>query len=244
MNDAISFIKNAATDFNVEIYGSILENPIEENGYFIPIKMRIHGDGSKSPTHLVLTRYRKKLTDNGINAAFTVLNDQMNNIEDGLRSSLISTFPNEIRNSFMSIHKGLSQAWVDFKVVPDDKLLFRLSAHLDRFATAYAIPPVQIVRLSASTAPTRTQMLQMGRQISPFTSRRMFDALSSQVLAVPSIDWVNRQLTALQCAGLLVQVHDEAYALTSAALKKLGTRKERRSPDIKRMLALARRVEY
>jgi hypothetical protein len=78
------------------------------------------------------------------------------------------------------------------------------------------------------------------RQISPTKADAIGRKLAAKGFIVPSDEWINKKADALRKRRFLVRLRDGRYAVSLFGLKALGTQKGRDSPDISRLLALAR----
>ena len=88
--------------------------------------------------------------------------------------------------------------------------------------------------------PSKLAILTIIRAEAPVAPQRILELLSAKGLSVPSMDWLSRQLDAYRKSGDVVRLATGSMALTKKALHVLGTKKNRASPDISRLLAMAR----
>ena len=158
-----------------------------------------------------------------------------------LRTSLLGSFPNDVRNSFFSHGEGNPLSWIEFKRQPDADTLSRLEHHLQKFAEVFSLPSLRMASLGEADLPTKIEILSALRYLAPVNLQTLVTHLREQKLTVPSSDWANRRLDALRKGRMVLRRPDGTYVLTMGALEKLGTRKDRRSPDVSRVLALAQR---
>lgn len=174
---------------------------------------------------------------------FLIVDEKFQQIEENIRASLLASFPEDVRNSFYSTWDIRPQVWVEFKRQPNGDMKTRVEAHLRKFAELFSLPALEMIPLGEVEAATRYEVLTAVRQLAPVWPEALADTLRAQGLRVPSLDWTNRRLDALRKSNLVVRRSDGAYVLTREALAHLGTTKGRRSPDVRRFLALARRGE-
>ena len=233
----IDFLANKG----LPIDGEIVSNPSTPNGYFVPLRLKRLPGGEKSPSGRALAVARSSLLALGYTVDFILIDEETRHIEESLRASLLSSFPNDIRNAFFSPSGAQPQAWIEFKGPPDEPTIRRLDEHLRKFAEIFSLPSLSMTRLGETEAATKIEILSAIRQIAPADVPSLMNELISRGLGVPSIDWVNRRLDALRKSGHVLRRRDGAYVLTARALTQLGTHKDRRSPDVRRVLAIARR---
>lgn len=234
-------IINTLREQDIIIEGDIVENPATPNGYFVPLRIHSRLRHGKRPSGQALSIVRSRLLELGYAVDFIFIEDEDKNIENSLRASLLNSFPDEVRNVYFSTTKGTPQIWIDFKRQPTEEISNRLKAHLEKFSDIFALSRWSFAELGDAKTATRIEILSIIRQLAPVQLSTLTKALTDHGYAVPSPDWMNRRLDALRKTSLVIRRQDGSYALTTEALAKLGTRKNRRSPDIQRLLALARR---
>jgi hypothetical protein len=225
----------------IELAGEVIFNPSILNGIFLPLILSRDSSGKPRPSHKDLFSLKNELSSIGFSADFLLIDKEAKTIEDGLRASFISSFPDAVRNVFVTVEEGIAHIWIDNKrhFTSDE------SEHIAEFAEIYAnnfnIRTNKIYIISDESLPTNTELLNILRKRSPANCDALRDALIAFKFAVPSTDWINRKLDVLRKAGMIVRRADRTYVLTYAALHSLGTSKNRYSPDVGRLLALARR---
>jgi hypothetical protein len=227
-------------DKELPIAGEIVSNPSTPNGYFVPLRLKRLGNGGKSPSGRTLALARSSLLGLGYRIDFILIDEEARHIEESLRASLLSSFPHDVRNSFFSSGDGHSQAWIEFKGQTDAETMVRLEEHIRKFAEVFSLKDLTMIRLGDTEAATKIETLSAIRQLAPVNVATLMGELVSQGLGVPSQDWMNRRLDALRRSYLVLRRGDGTYVLTAKALTQLGTRKDRRSPDVRRFLAIAR----
>jgi|HubBroStandDraft_1064217.scaffolds.fasta_scaffold36418_2 hypothetical protein len=221
------------------IIGTIVSNPSSSNAYFIPLRLTRRADGRKSPSGLALAAARSSLLELGYVVDFILIDEETRNIEESLRASLLGTFPDDVRNSFYSPGEGQPQAWIEFKRQADAGVKRRLEEHLRKFADVFSLPSLSLSPIGEANTATNFEILSAVRHLAPVDLPTLKQELAGRGHDVPSSDWVNRRLDALRKSDLVLRRRDGTYVLTAKALAHLGTRKGARSPDVRRVLALA-----
>jgi len=225
----------------IPVLGKIIQNPSTAHGYFAQVQLTRSPDGTKSPSGRALALARSSLLDLGYAIDFILIDEGSRNIEESLRASLLSSFPDNVRNSFFSPDENGPQAWIEFKKQPDTEVLPRLKEHLSKFAELFSLPGLSMTQFGEANTATKTEVLAILRQLAPADVSTLAGKLADQGFSIPSLDWVNRCLDSMRKSNLVLRRRDGCYVLTMEALRRLGTRKDRRSPDVRRLLALARR---
>jgi len=223
------------------VTGTIIASPSTPSGYFIPLRLTRRADGRKIPSGQTIAIARASLSDLGFSIDFILIDEESRDLEESLRASLLGTFPNDVRNSFFAAAKGGPQAWIEFKRQPDVETTRRLAEHLSKFAELFSLPSLSMTPIGEANTATKIEILSVIRQLAPVDLPSLMKELTTLGHDVPSPDWTNRRLDALRKSNLVLRRRDGAYVLTKEALAKLGTSKRRGSPDIRRLLAIARR---
>lgn len=229
------------TEMDLPVVGTIVSNPSSSNAYFVPLRLTRRPDGRKSPSGRALAAARSSLLELGYVADFILIDEKARDIEESLRASLLSSFPDDVRNSFFTPGKRHPQAWIEFKRSPDAGTTRRLVEHLRKFADLFSLPSLAMTPIGEADTATKIEILSAVRQLAPVDAATLARELAAQHHDVPSLDWTNRRLDALRKSNLVLRRGDGTYVLTTEALARLGTRKGPRSPDVSRLLALARR---
>ena len=220
--------------------GEIVSNPSIEGGYFVPLRLTRLPNGKKSPSGNVLALARSSLSKKGYTIDFILIDEENQKIEESLRASLLISFPDDIRNSFFSFGEGSPYVLVETKKQLSDQTILHLEEHLHKFAELFSLSSLSLVYLKETNTATKAEILSAVRHLAPADVPRLTSYLNNQDLNVPSPDWLSRRLDALRKSNLVLRRRDGKYALSMKALALLGTRKSRRSPDIRRLLALTR----
>jgi hypothetical protein len=215
--------------------GSIISSPDDPTHYYIPIVIT-----SESAVHQKLKTLKNILHDQDINLNFLVIHESNLDIEVGIRASLITSFPDHVRNVFLSSTGEAATVWIDQKVSLSKEQSAAIGVHVQKIAELHGIKKCNIGWIREGNVATKLELLASIRLLAPVDCAKLMEYLKSLHFDVPSEDWVNRKFDLLRKEGFLVRRADRRYVLTIQALKSLGTQKNRNSPDLRRLLALAR----
>lgn len=237
-------VPNSVTDVlaraGLVVPGEIVRIPTSENGIFIPIELTRGPDGRQRPTEAVLSDVRAKLALLGFDAEFLLIDELSIAAEESLRASLNTKFGALVREVYLSVERTKSNIWLATHTPPDPDELDEITNHAAQVCELFNLPSARIVSLGALNTPTKIEILRVIRRMSPINCDGLKAALEAKNYDVPSLEWINKQFDLLRKNGLLVRMHNRTYALTAEGLDKMGTLKGRSSPDIDRLLALAR----
>jgi hypothetical protein len=227
--------------FNLPLAGQVVPNPADDRGLLIPLYLSKDASGRQNPSGKTLAQLRAALAEVALQAEFLLINRASEQMEEGLRSSLIGSFPNLVRTSYLSVAGGVAHVWVEKKKELSKNDIQAMTDHILRYANLFRIERAELKVTSDFDVATPTEVLRAVRKLAPATCEEVCGELETKGYAVPSLQWVNHRFDLLRKNELIVRMNNRTYALTSKALHQLGTIKDGRSPDIGRLLALARR---
>lgn len=240
---AASQISKIVGDNGLRPAGKVSANPTAVGSYFIPIHMGETLKGRRNPSGKLLAELKRDLIKHGYNAEFLLMGETGQRMEEGLRHSLMSSYPNLVRNSFLSGNRDTPQVWLEAKRSLDAQEIKRLEVQVEEYARRMKLKAIRLNFMVDANTPTKTEVLSLIRKQAPVTLESLMIELVAQQFEIPSSNWLERSLVMLRRDGLLIQTGRGDYALSLDALRRLGTTKGRRSRDIDRLLALARRKD-
>lgn len=224
---------------------AIINRPMEEgDGYFAYINLVRGADGSTTPSKQKISMIEKELSGKGFSVGFIFTDNYLLDIEAGLRATLLANHSDMIRNVFLSLEGDKAKVWVEPKADARTAIP-KLSGTARAFLELSKIKLQSITLTVDDFLPANFVILSVLRTISPASLEKLSSALAAKNFSVPSDDWVRRKLEALRKKNLVVWIKSDgdmphSYTLTLKGLKALGTKKNRSSPDITRVLAICR----
>ena len=234
-------VRSIVAGFNLPLAGEVLLNPTVENGVLVSVYVTRDSQGRRTPSGKLLADLRAALTAVGATPEYLLIDKASEQLEEGVRASLLNSFPAMVRNSYVTVSDGVAQVWIEKKRDLSDIERTRLTDHVRTYASLFNLRGASLHVMSDFALATPTEVLRTIRRLAPATCERVSRELQERGFSVPSIQWVNHRFDLLRKGGLVVRMPDRTYALTSKALHQLGTVKDKRSPDVGRLLALARR---
>jgi len=224
----------------IETISSVTDADLDGASYLVFIPIALDKNGKKSPSGHKLGKLREKLKAKGIDIEYVLTDGALFDLESGLRAALMMSHNNLVRNVFLQLKDRTGNIWIE----PKQPLTSDAKAQIKTRASAYLknfdLDAGDIVSTAEDNIPTITASLKAIRLLAPIKTSDLAVALSNANFVVPSDDWVRRRLDQLRKKGLVVRRNDGAYVLSLAGLRALGTRRDRASPDVVRLLALAR----
>ena len=231
-------------EHQIQLSGEPVRHAENPNHAYVFISVERDRNDRQTPSNLKLKMVRELFLASGLTVDFLLTDGAARNAEAGLRATLIHAFGNDIRNVFLSIDGLSAHVWVD----PKRPLSNDIRKEMTEKATVFLHElDLQLSTLSAMTGeniPSSFAVLRAIRQLAPVSPTELSEYLTGKDFAIPSIDWVNRRLDLLRKAGRILRLGSGQYVLTLKCIRELGTRRDRQSPDVSRILALARRQTY
>lgn len=198
----------------------------------------------QQPSNKTLGSARKALKNKGIEVDFFLKDALTRDIEAGLRATVLYALGGEIRNVFLSVKGKVAHVWIDSKRQFDEVIQKQVTEKASAYLTALNLDLGSVSSTTGENLPSSFTLLRAIRQFSPVNSQMLCDFLNTKEFTIPSADWLNRRLDALRKVGKIIRLSNGHYVVPLATLHDLGTSKGKRSPDVTRLLALARRTRY
>lgn len=238
--EGANFIRKAAAEHGVNVVSDPIADLADPGSFFVNVAVSKNQKGQQVPRHKALADLRQLLLAHGIKPKYILINPEIDQSEESLRASLISSYPDLIRNVFLGTQDGSLLAWLETKSVISDNELATIKDHVAECGKALNARSTSVLLISDEPIPTNTEILTLIRKYGPVSCEVLERRLREKGFSVPSLDWINRKFDALRKSDLVVRIADRTYVVTSEGLHRLGTAKGRHSADIARLLALAR----
>lgn len=224
----------------VELAGSASRAGGDDEVFYLPIKIFRTSDGKQEPSNGSLKRLAERLNSEGVSVRFLLRYPESDRIEEGLRATILHSHIDLVRNVFYSYSSGGGVLWVEPKTAPTQQQINEIAERARSFASLFGLSELSVELTSQQVLPGKLAILSTLRLIAPESIEKLSPTLADRGLVVPSLDWLRRQLDAYRKSKDVVRLSDGRYALTAKALRALGTVKGKASPDVARLLALAR----
>lgn len=242
MSDKSSMVRSLLAERGIPTAGSVIKDAQEGNHYFAVVSISRDDSGRQSPTTRKLQDVASELAASGINIKFIESEPQTADVEGGLRAALVSAFNSLSFSLAVAIDGKRATVWMEVDDAPQNpEFAAEIRSKINDYLDAFEIADRAIQIYGPENFPSITACLRVIRKMAPVQSDVLSNELRSAGFTV-SAEWLARRLDALRRSGRVVRLRTGAYVLTADSLQRLGTIKGRSSPDIVRMLALARRT--
>lgn len=242
MTNKVEEILRILSTQSITISGEIVADRDIEGHFFVRIPVRRGADNKQVPGHTKLADAKKNLEDSGLNVSFLLTDESTNDIEAGLRATLLHQVGEHIRNVFMSSVAKTPHVWIEAKRELTEDLFDLIQKKILRYLSDFDIEPKSITTTSGYKFPSVLACMKCIRKHAPIDVSGMSAALSNEGFTIPSEEWLRRRLDSMRKDGVIIWIAGNKYCLPMSSIRKLGTSKTRMSPDVSRLLALARRT--
>ena len=228
-------------DSEISIRGRLVQDIGNSLRYFANVVIEFDQQGKRKPSTVRLQEVKGLLLNQGIELEYLLTDSASADLETGLRATLLSAFPDYVRNAFSAVSGEKAHAWIEPKKILDEKVREAISARVQLYFGLSEIKVVSFALLTEENVPGKAALLSGIRILAPVALADLSMYLTGRGFTIPSLDWLRRRADALRKSGDIVQRHDLKLVLTLNSLRALGTQKNGRSPDVSRMLALTRK---
>ena len=232
-------IISALEEEGIELAGRLVRSSGGEGKYFVPIFVETDSEGHMRPGSRKLRQIRERFLAEGLNIEFLHYDRSLRRIEGTLRSTILQVHSRDVRNVFADATARNLRVFVDLKS-PADEVPSQIVSMIHALADQYQLQCLQVSPLNSLNVATPFELLSIVRRLAPLNEKRLAAVLTQRGFVIPSEDWLARRLDALRRSEQLFRTKDKNYVLTLEGLLSLGSRKDRHSPDVTRMLALSR----
>jgi hypothetical protein len=227
-------------EHEIPFSGCVAGDGLDQRRFYVFVEVNRDRNNLQTPTNSKLNQIRDTLKLKGLEVDFILIDEQLHNIEVGIRATLIHSFGSLIRNVFISSDGKTADIWLVQKRQISDNELSAIQKRLDVFLQNFDLSRGSIYRTNNENTPSKTACIKVLRRISPADLNSFIDALRENGFTVPSESWMSHMADSLRKSGLIIRLNSGKYALSLGGLTVLGSAKNAKSPDISRLLALAR----
>lgn len=229
-------------EMGINVAGAIVEDSGAPRHLFIHVAVVRDSNNKQVPSNRKLSDARDALLAvEGITVEFLLTDGLHQDIEAGLRATVLHAFGSNVRNVFMSITDGTAQVWIEPKQTLDEVVSKAIFEKVRTYISGFNVELSSLTLTTGENFPSVLGCLRAIRQLAPVTPSDLLQELIIRGFTVPSIDWLKRRLDAMRKKGQVVRLEGNRYVLSLGCIRSLGTIKGRSSPDVTRVLALARR---
>lgn len=242
MADKSQLVRTLIAEAGIPLTGAVIKDARPGDHYFAIVSISRDGEGRQEPSDRRLEEVRAELLAHGHNVDFVSSEPQTIDIEGGLRAALANVYGDAVVSVAVALQGRRPTVWIEMgDTVMSEAMTAAVQARVALYFTSFNMAESAVQVTSRGNLPSIFACLRQIRLLAPVDIDTLSAKLQAAGFTVPSPEWLSHRLDAMRKAGRLVRLSNGTYSLTADALRKLGTTKRRTSPDVSRMLALARR---
>ena len=228
-------------EYGLVLSASIIQNPLDESSYYVFVQKNISDRGAEEPTRAAIERMRGQLQSKGHHVEFILTGGSYRDAEAGVRALVTSILPELVEGCFISVEGRTATIWVTPKRSLQQDEHQVLNESCSTYIRSLKLIYGGINFTPSDNHPSKLVCLKIIRTHAPVCLDQIISLARAKAFDVPSAEWMSKNLDNMRKSGQVIRLKNGAYALTLDALKSLGTAKDASSPDIARLLDLARR---
>lgn len=225
---------------SIEVVGSPVWDH-ENTRYLVFVAITVDDDGKQVPSNYKLSLVEKQAERTFGEVTIILANRGDEDIANSIKSLLIRRFGEDIRNVFSRIEGGKVTVWVETKGATSNNTTNDMMSPVSGMIKQFGLELRSFINTSELNLPSETVCIATVRKLAPTLPLDVIKELHQRGFEVPGEEWLVRILDKWRKRGLIHRQSSGAYILTIRGLRDLGSGKNRRSPDVVRSLAMARR---
>ena len=236
----ITDIKTLLAARSINISGSVARDGFDARRFYIFVEVTRNSENRQEPSNKILNEARDELFQLGFDIEYILTDGAHQDIETSVRASLLHSFGSSVRNSFVTVDAKRAIVWLDLKESINSDRIKDIKEKIVIALSLFDIALADVRSTAGDNLPSKTACVAALRGIAPADLPTVVARLRGSGFTVPSQNWLSRVFDNLRKGGFIVRSQSGTYALTLAGLRALGTKKSGKSPDVARLLALAK----
>lgn len=236
-----SFIKQTLLAYGVNLIGELTPDKIVDDGVLAFIEVNRSDVGSQVPSNFQLRKIIEFFENEGIFVQLVLVENGAEDIQASIKSMVFRYFPELIKNVSASFDNKGVIVWLEPKHKFEEYEMLLLEKKMQQLLDVLNIKLLGVKFINVENLPTKTALLKYIRQYAPITQAILAVKLTERKFVIPNDDWLSNALDSLRKSQFIFRNKKGDYIVTFIGLVALGSDKDRRSPDINRLLDLARR---
>lgn len=225
----------------IQLDGDVVPDAEGLRRYFAPVSVTRNRNNRQTPSNRRLIDIKTRFREQGIFVTFILRDAVAQDLETGLRATLLHSHTDHIRNVFLSVDGEVAHVWFEPKRDLSQAQYANIAKRSEDFLRLSDLTIASLSSMSDASLPTHLACMGAIRVLAPASLVAITAYLSQKGFTIPSEHWLTRRLDAVRRGSKVVRLGSGLYTLSAQGLQVLGTTKTRSSPDITRMLALAKR---
>lgn len=242
MTSEAAAIAQLFADYGITDVSRVSPNA-DTGGHVVRIEAQIDRRGRQIPSNYMIATAEKAAIDaHGVIDVVVSRGD----VEDALlsiKSMLMRRYLDTLRNVYCHMEGSGVTVWVEPKTSLSPEQVGDLTEKVEAAIGSFDLKLRGVISTSDVRLPNDSVILSTIRRAAPVKAADVAKVMAERDFELPEDDWLARRLDRLRKRGLVVRFADGRYVCTRNCLLALGSGKNRSSPDIDRILDLARHGE-
>lgn len=233
-------IAKAFDDRGIALAGSVVKD-LDANRHLVFVSVDTNEEGSQIPTNRAISKVERAVEEKFGDLTVVPVRRVNDGISSSIKTMLFRTYPNEMCNVFSSIDRKSVSVWVETKSPTAKELSDEMKEAVAGFVGHFQLELLHFINASELNLPSETACIGTIRKKAPVTVPDISAELKRLGFEIPGEHWIEKILDRLRKRKLIHRKANGEFVMTVQGLKALGSRKNRRSPDVRRALDMARR---
>src|SRR3569833_3201065 len=108
-------IKKILEDRLIPVSGSVARDGISQNRFYVFVPVSRNSENLQQPSNKLLHTIREELLQNGVEIEYILTDETNQDVEVSVRASILHSFGNIVRNSFLTNDERKATVWLDLK---------------------------------------------------------------------------------------------------------------------------------
>lgn len=230
---AESFLKRG-----IELVGPVIKNH-EGNNHIAFVAVSIGRDGKQIPNNYSLSKAEKSIEEKFGGISIVLINSGDHSISLSIKSLIFRKYIDDVRNVFSAINNNLVDVWIEPKKTTGKKKSDEIRENIAGLIAHYDLKLNKFINLSELNLPSETTCVNVIRKMSPVMFSDIVKELEKRHFQIPDDLWLAKILDRWRKNGMIYRKKNGQYIMTVFGLRALGSGKNRRSPDVIRVLDMA-----
>lgn len=232
---------NLLAQEGLSVQGAVIKDSSGNGQVFVYVPVRRNSEGHQVPSNRSLHRIQSSLLEEGLKVEFILTDSHSQDIEAGIRATMLHAFGDDVRNAFLSTEGCSATVWLEPKREISMATHSAIERKIRAFLREVGLELSSVLSTNSESLPSKFALLKALRHVAPADVAKLKAELILRGLTVPSEDWLRRKLDTLRKGDSIVRLGNGSYAIPAKTLDSLGTQRVGGSPDVARLLALVQK---
>ena len=233
-------IAKAFNDRGIDLAGSVVKD-LDANRHLVFVSVDSDDEGTQIPSIRALSKVERAVEEEFGAVTVVPVRRADDGISPSIKTMLFRKYPNQIRSVFSSVDRKSVSVWVETKSPTTKERSDEMKEAVAEFIGYFHLELIDFINASELNLPSETTCIGAIRKLAPVTVPDISAELKRLGFEIPGEQWIGKILDRWRKNKLIHRKANGQFVMTVQGLKALGSKKNRRSPDVRRALDMARR---